>query len=1040
MAYPFQYFFLEKNGNDTISMPVPSGVSFDPGKEFTIDAWIKIPDVTTKKCILSQEDAFSFFICDGKLQFCMEGYSPAAENREILIPDEWYYVAVTCYQNVISLFVDAAEPADIKISGKYKSSSKQLLIGKDFFGEIRQVRVYPYSLTYDEIKQMHYQMEVTNAMSACYDFTCFPAKEQKTKETIEIGVNSSILFSAPSAVYTPGDYLALEDDSGAAINPGGALGTACTVQQWFFFQPRQDSDLYILFSNTDTFFSSGIEISLVRKENAYYLKTVFADFQEESNTVLSKEAVPENQWVNMAVTFENSILCIYLNGALSIKKTDLKKAKQPLVRKVTQIGAGFSSGGNGSDWFSGYISRTDVWNKALSASEIGKYMSEEPEPQDNLCASWSMFMRTVVNACDFAPLVRVNELHIADQVEKAVTLCAENHQPLRRECLPEPLSKEELQECRDRFLSEICSMDYEGVESVLTQPMVSSYKKEEMIYFIVHRKEHSYTISSISADRLEDELDEWRIEVVLNIISALLDFVLSIHIAYNPRTAEFILDAILSLAAVRAAFAAVKDNDKSTAVSFIYNLIRILISENRIIMLIKLTVQISFWGLLTMIAKLTAKMINPWVYLAVWAVNLSAVIIVLFLRKPRQNPKISIASITFHHGIPGYIDSINIRKNATEQWSWPEWYDGIPAASPAVYRLSSFKVPGSRPAIAVKLTGSRNLNGTFPVRGTMLTSGSNLLGSTATVRAAFVGGNLVGEVLMFELPNHRMNQGGIQKAQIEWKWEYQDPESGAWTAMRTTRHTIYTILESVNDPWRCSDEQGLLYSRPWTDILDMLIPYVQGLSESKDVMSAVVNMIYNQLNLVYGGVASWALSIDLASASQMLYLDDFMTRLSESGANCQDCATLTATFANILGCNMRVQVIAPNTGGAYRTGKVLLIGEETWRYPHSEHSGEEFFDYHFVAVSNTSGNINNKETYVYDACMKLNNSKNPWEANPTNPQLACGMVFSQHEDFPAAPLPLPIEDNSYREHTCANTPDGIGNCVLGNRYNVTLHY
>ena len=207
---------------------------------------------------------------------------------------------------------------------------------------------------------------------------------------------------------------------------------------------------------------------------------------------------------------------------------------------------------------------------------------------------------------------------------------------------------------------------------------------------------------------------------ILNIISSLLDLLLSIHIAYNPRIAVFILDSILSLAAVRAAFAVVKDNDKSSAVSFIFNLIKILFSENRIITLIKLAVQISFWGLLTMIAKLTAKMVNPWVYLAVWGANLSAVILVLFLRKPRPNPKMSIESIAFHHGIPGYIDAIDIRKNGSQQWLWPEWYAGIPVTSPAVYRISSFAAAGSRPAVVVKLAGTRDLNGTFSVRGSML--------------------------------------------------------------------------------------------------------------------------------------------------------------------------------------------------------------------------------------------------------------------------------------------------------------------------------
>lgn len=1038
-TYPFLYFYLEKNGNDVISMPIPSGVSFDPGGEFTIDAWIKIPDVTTNKCILSQENVFSFFICDGKLQFSMEGCQKTAANPETLNPGEWYYVAVTCYRNVFSLFVDAAEPADTVWSGTYKGSTAPLLLGKAFFGEIRQVRVYPYSLTFDEVKQMHYQMELTEAMSACYDFTCFPAKEQKTKKTIDIGANSSILFSAPSAVYTPGDFLAMEKKGSIEVNPGGALDAACTVQQWFFFKPERDGNQYILFSNTDAFYTAGMEVSLIRKKEGHYLKTVFANFQEESNVVISKEAIPENQWVNVAVTFENSAVKIYLNGTLDTEKSNLKKAKQPLVHKVTQIGAGFSSGGNGSDWFSGCISRTDVWNKALSVSEIKKYMNEEPLPQDDLCASWSMFMRTVVNFCDFTPLMRVNELHIADQVEKAVTTCAENHQSLLREAMPEPLSREELQKCREKLLSEIRRMDRDDVESVLAQPIVSSYRKEKMVYFIVHQKESSYTVSSISADRLGDELDEWRIEVVLNIISALLDFLLSIHIAYNPRIAVFILDSILSLAAVRAAFAVVKDNDESSAVSFVFNLIKILFSENRIITLIKLTVQISFWGLITMIAKLTVKMINPWVYLAVWGVNLSAVIIVLFLRKPRPNPKISIVSIAFHHGIPGYIDSIDIRKNATRKWLWPEWYDGIPVTSPAVYRISSFTAQGSRPAVVVKLVGTKDLNGTFSVRGSMLESGSNLLGSTATVQAAFANGDLVGEMLMFELPNHKIGQEGILKKQIQWRWEYLDPDSGAWLTMRTTSHTIYTILGSVHLPWRSSDDQALRFSRPWTDVLDMLIPYVEGLNTRNAVMSAVVEMIYYRLGLVYSGNASWALSVDSDTLSQMFYICDFMERPAGSTANCQDCATLTTVFANILGCDMCVQAIAPKTGGAYRTGKVLLIGEREWRYPNSEHSGLGFFDYHFVAVPNINP-VSNKNTFVYDACLKFNDSVDPWENNPTNPQLACGTVFSQYADFPTTPLQTPIINNSYREHTCANTPDGIGNCMLENRHFVSLYY
>ncbi|MDE6406377.1 MAG: LamG domain-containing protein [Lachnospiraceae bacterium] len=1042
MTYPYQYFYLKKSGNDVVSVPLPSGVAFDPAKEFSIDAWIRLPDVTTNKCILSQNGVFSFFVCEGELQFRMEGFSETARSREILSPNEWYYVAVTCYRHIISLFVDAQDPADTRISGSYHASSQPLTIGKDFFGEIRQVRIYSHSLTYDEIRNLRYEMGLTDAMNASYDFTCFPPKEQRTKAVLSIGDESAILFAAPSAVYMPGDYLTMSARDSAAVNPGGALDAASTVQQWVYFTPRQDSSRYTLFSNTDFLCSAGMEMSLIPKENRYYLQVTYANFQEQDNTVLSLAPIPENQWVNVAAVYENSTLCLYINGKQDVKRDKLKPAKCPLVNRTVQIGAGLSSGGNGGNCFSGCISRTDVWNKALSEKEIAEYMNEEPEQQENLCASWSMFMRTVINSCDGSPLVRVNELHIADLTQKAVTMCGEIHQPMRRALLPEPLSREELEKCRDAFFKKLSATEGTDTENMLSQSMVASYRKEDTVYFILHEKAYSHTISSLPADMLGDELEEWRVEVILNIVSSLLDLFLSVHIAYNPRLASFILDSILSLALVRTAFAMVKDNDRSSAVSFIFKIVKILFSENRIITLIKLAVQISFWGFATMVAKLTAKMVSPWAYLAVWSTSLAAVILVLFLRKPKPNPRIAMISIAFHHGVPGLIDSIDIRKNAREAWLWPEWYEAIPETSPAVYRLSSFAAPGSQPSLIVRLAGEPGLTGTFPVRGIMVASGGNLLGTTATVQAAFVNGNLVGEFVAVSLPNHRLQGSCIQKTRVGWRWEYQNPENGEWIAMRTTYHTVYTILGSVNVPWRSSDAPSLDFSRPWTDVLDFLQPYVQGLQTREAVMSALVHMIYERLGLTYSGGAGWALLANATNHTQTLSLHDFMTRdaARENTVNCQDCAALVAAFANILGCNMRVQLIQGAGGVPYHTGKMLLVGEHEWRLPNSESKGPGFFDYHFVAVPNTLGDSASGTTMIYDACMKFNGASDPWADNPRNPQLACGIPFSRYPDFPQAPLQTPVLENSYREHTCANTADGIGSCALIRRYMVTLWY
>lgn len=1041
MSYPYQYFYLEKSGNDVISTALPVGVSFDSAKEFSIDAWIRLPDVTTKKCILSQDGIFSFFVCDGTLRFCAEGYSETAVSRDALSPNEWYYVAVTCYRNIISLFVDAQDPTDIKISGSYRPSAQALLIGKDFFGEIRQVRIYSHSLTYDEIRTLRYEMGLKDSMKACCDFTCFPPKEQRTKTILSIGTESSIRFAAPSAVYMPGDYLTTGSFDHAAVNPGGALGDPCTVQQWFYFTPRQDSSRYTLFLNTDILFSAGMEMSLIRKEDRYYLQVIYANFQEQENTVLSTTPIAENQWVNAAAVYENNTLSLYINGKRDGKRDDLKPAKSPLVNRTIRIGAGLASGGNGESCFSGCISRTDVWDKALSEKEITRYMEEEPENQEHLCASWSMFMRTVINACDCSPLVRVNELHIENMVQKAVTMCAESHAPMRREVLPDPLSREELETCRSAIIRQLRATEGADTECILNRSMVASYRKEDTVYFILHEKLYSHTISSLPIDLLGDELDEWRVEVILNIVSSLIDLFLSVHIAYNPRLAAFILDSILSLALVRTAFAMVTDNDKTSAVSFIYKIVRILFAENRLIILIKLAVQISFWGFATMIAKLTAKLVSPWAYLAVWATSLSAVIIVLFLRKPKPSPQIAMVSIAFHHGVPGLIDSIAIRKNAREQWLWPEWFEATPKPSPAVYRLSSFVLPGNHPSLVVKLIGAPGLTGTFPVRGVMLTSGSNLLGSTATVQAVFVNGNLVGEFVDVPLPNHRLLGSGMQKTTVAWRWEYQNPETGEWRTMRSTQHTIYTILGSVNLPWRSSDAPSLDYSRPWTDALDFLMPYVQGLQTRDAVMDRLVHTIYENLGLVYGGGEFFTTLLGEGSPCQALYLQEFLTRTpTDNWVDCTDCASLLVTFANILGCNMQLLLLHGEREIYYQTGKMLLIGEREWRLPQSGTKGAGYFDYHFVAVPNTMGAITNATARIYDACLKFNDANNPWEDAPSNPQLACGTTFSQYPNFPAAPLQTPIVANSYREHTCANTADGIGSLKLIKRFHVALWY
>ena len=108
----------------------------------------------------------------------------------------------------------------------------------------------------------------------------------------------------------------------------------------------------------------------------------------------------------------------------------------------------------------------------------------------------------------------------------------------------------------------------------------------------------------------------------------------------------------------------------------------------------------------------------------------------------------------------------------------------------------------------------------------------------------------------------------------------------------------------------------------------------------------------------------------------------------------------------------------------------MLIGESTWRYPVEEKKGEGYFLYHWVAVPRDKADAANPDTPVYDACMKFNNSCTPWDDNQRIPVLAHGMPLSQYPAIPPIQTTSVIED-SYREHVCANTKEGIQNCVRG---------
>jgi hypothetical protein len=106
--------------------------------------------------------------------------------------------------------------------------------------------------------------------------------------------------------------------------------------------------------------------------------------------------------VNIATTYDSAELRLYINGVLDNSMTGLFPLARTLDGTASRIGSELAANNeNGQFWFSGAISRLDVWNIALCESDILKYAAEAPLPwKDGLAANFNFHLSDNTNFND----------------------------------------------------------------------------------------------------------------------------------------------------------------------------------------------------------------------------------------------------------------------------------------------------------------------------------------------------------------------------------------------------------------------------------------------------------------------------------------------------------------------------------------------------------------------------------------------------------------------------------------------------------------
>jgi hypothetical protein len=384
---------------------------------------------------------------------------------------------------------------------------------------------------------------------------------------------------------------------------------------------------------------------------------------------------------------------------------------------------------------------------------------------------------------------------------------------------------------------------------------------------------------------------------------------------------------------------------------------------------------------------------------------------------------VQLLAIKFNHDPNSATnDALNIRKNATQFVNVPEWQRGAsinPEDSPAAYAIAD--TTGNTVTIQAKFRRTNNEAETAQIRavgpaGRLIRPFlpallKNVLGDVQAKQVTFeANGETSFET--FNLQQVQLANAGVGVYTTTWRWQYRLQSADPWTDFDTSSHRIYAVLSVPQLPWKQTPYNDSNIQLPWTEVLDYSCNWASLTQNSDDTAQRITRNVYNlgpsviEYDCPNGGSTHYAMS---GKFNCTAFLERLRGGLGLGHyVNCSDCATITSTFANILGCDL----FQSEMGFNFALNPILGIGSDAWQpactidFPQIW-SGS--FSFHEVAWT-APCRANDR---VFDACLQLDGDGDPTTA-PHTPLLPVNMRFGQ------------TGEGDYRDRLA--TPEGRPHC------------
>jgi len=1055
MTTPPNYMSLRLTEAGAATISGDLGISLIDGA-YSLSSWVQYDAFSSNAAIIERDGEVLLRAMDNGFMFQISGGPPLVWQSPVKLKDGWYNLIVTYDNGTARLYVDGDFKQMAQIGSGASHSDKPLVLGSGLQGLLLNAIVYNTALSAGQVKDSQYSELDSSLIAGYFDFTLNPPVDKGPK-ALPISLNSGAL----PMLLTPGLHLqstayAYPMHAGN-VNPGGQHIDPYTVQTWVYVERTLSRQT--LFVNSDLHADTGMNLSLHYDSTSNAFKLVSRrGSAENGESVTSSVDINLKTWTNVATTFDGTTLAVYVNGVLAGSKTC---GPIPLSRSYGDIviGAAFSETTvGGIDSLQGFLSLVEVWGRALSAEEIGQYMTALPALDSNeLLGLYDMITEPARDAVSGHAIGMADGAYLGRQSAPAPhgtsgTRSWTTFEPPSVDATKlaewrETLNHQDFLETHSDLIDAACEADAgaqktpEDAQKIrdaydLAKQRLAAGASDKMplgftehvengrYYLVGHSRRGSYVAFEKNVADIDD-CTMWKVKLVFIAVAGALDAIFGVSAKLSTRAESFIIRILRNPRII-----ALLARGQGMKASVIFLMLSQLYVMGVLRELVSLIVDLALWSFLRLIVKvlLTFAGVGAADVLASLAAT-AIMFIKTYLERPSScDPlhKVTLAAIKFNHDpTHAAIDALSIRVNKTTPVSIPEWVRGhtTAAQSPAAYAID--QVTGETVTVEAKFTINTMAATSLQIQAT----GGGILGAIDAVTVNFVNGVSTPEYVTLSLPHHSLGSGGIQAVDAPWTWQYKDATQ-PWTTMTTSKHRIYTVLSTPTMPWKQSPDP-LETQLPWTEALEYGCAWAAGKANENDAFGAVTEKIYSGYGLHYDTVQGASFYTNQAGAAGWTFLLtrflDFLGGGVGAGpvVNCTDCATFVSTFGNLLGGSMPASVMG-QPGVGFDCNKIQAIGSTSWAYPFGTIKGH--FNYHEVAWKSPSG----YRQVIFDACLKLDSSNNPWNwgsGTTHTPKLPENMKFTRQPLPTTLPIATPFTDQTYRERLAMNTAAGITACM-----------